>query len=246
MKIRILNWNKFHPRKDISRPSWFALSNSLVTDPDFYSFSDAEFKAWIYILSIASQKQTDTIVVNYEHANRASGIKTASFDSALKKLEQLGIVALDVTPTSRGRNVDVTPTSRYITEQDNTEQDNTEQTTFSAEVRNLTSSGCLPELRFDDFCEKFLGSAKHDTQKAWLELYQDLDFMRREFLKMREWLSRNQKREPKSSIGVSRFVASWLSRGWEEHRKTIQTNDKRKESFEEYMARREKELNGFQ
>jgi hypothetical protein len=108
INITINNWGK-HQRKDVKKPSWFALSNRITEDPDFYSFTGDEFKAWIYILSQASQKQSDTIAANIIHVYRSSGISKDDFFSAIEKLQLIGAVTVDVTQTLRASTVDVTP-----------------------------------------------------------------------------------------------------------------------------------------
>lgn len=101
MKVSIRNWEKFHPRKDIKHPSWFACSNRMIEDADFYSLTHGEFKAWIYIMSIASQKSSSTVFLNFDHADRVCRISRSEFESAIEKLKQMQIISDDVTDTSR-------------------------------------------------------------------------------------------------------------------------------------------------
>lgn len=56
------------------------------------------------------------------------------------------------------------------------------------------------------------------NQSAWLEAYPDASYITQEFFKSIAWIEGNPKRKPKA---FSRFFGSWLSRGWERHRKTI-------------------------
>ena len=106
--VKILKWEK-HQRKDVKRPTWFALDNSLVEDDEFFKFNHGEFKTWIYLLSKASKKQHNDIEVDLEAAERKSKIDPKDFKAALVKLKSLGIIEFHVTRASRGRRVDVTP-----------------------------------------------------------------------------------------------------------------------------------------
>lgn len=105
--VNIKGWAKYNPRKDVKHPSWFALNNRLVEDDEFFNFNHGEFKAWIYVLSKASQKQESAVKISYEAANRKSNISAKDFKSALIKLESLGIVTVDVTSTLRERSANV-------------------------------------------------------------------------------------------------------------------------------------------
>jgi hypothetical protein len=96
VSVKILKWEKHNPRKDYKRPWWFALDNRMVEDDDFYSFSGGEFKAWIYILSKASQKNSPEILINFEAANRKTNLSANDIKSALEKLQSLGIVTFDL------------------------------------------------------------------------------------------------------------------------------------------------------
>ncbi len=111
MRVQILNWDKFNPRKDVKNPSWFRLSHNLFEDPDFYDFSHAELLAWIYILSTASKKNSDTILVSLTHLEKIGRIKLKDFYSAVEKLEVIQCLLVHVTDTSRGRHADVTDTN---------------------------------------------------------------------------------------------------------------------------------------
>jgi hypothetical protein len=105
--VTIIKWADFNYRKDVKRPSWFRFDHKMIEDSQFYSFTDAEFKAWIYLLSVASQRSSGTITVNLEHAERVCCIKSSDLFSAIQKLEEFSIVHVDVTDAVRARNVDV-------------------------------------------------------------------------------------------------------------------------------------------
>jgi hypothetical protein len=94
IKIKINGWENYNPRKDIKNPSWFAFSNRMIEDSDFYEMTHAEFKAWIYCLSRASQKNSDTIEITLMHANRICNILKSDFDGMFEKMKN-SITVLD-------------------------------------------------------------------------------------------------------------------------------------------------------
>jgi hypothetical protein len=111
--VTVLSWDKHNPRKDIKHPAWFALSNRVTEDPKLFALTGDEFKAWIYVLCQASQKNNATVEIFFEHASRAGGISVDAMKSALAKLSSAG-----VTETLRTRTQSVrkrTRTSRDTT-----------------------------------------------------------------------------------------------------------------------------------
>lgn len=132
-KITIKNWDKHNPRKDVKHPSWFAFNNRMIEDADFFSFNHGEFKAWIYILSRASQKQSKMLEIEAAHPERVCNVIECDFLSACQKLETLGIISFHVTDASRGRHVDVQNPYATDRQTDNTDR----QGTKSDEAKKL-------------------------------------------------------------------------------------------------------------
>ena len=142
--VKIKKWTDHNGRHDVKRPSWFRLEWALVEDSDFYGFSHEEFKAWIYVLSMACKKNCETIRLNYAHAEGVARLSRKGVDGALGKLESLGIVTVErnehVADAVRARHADVT--DAFATRQDKTEQDKTEQD-------KTAPSASVPDLVFD-------------------------------------------------------------------------------------------------
>lgn len=93
MVIIIKNWEKYNGRKDIKKPWWFKLSNTLLEDSQFYSMTGEEIKAWIYLLSQASKHQSGAVYLDEDHATRVCWVKIDGLKSLLKKLEQYQIIS---------------------------------------------------------------------------------------------------------------------------------------------------------
>jgi len=110
ISVRIRNFEKFKGRGDVKHNSWFRCSNRLLEDPDFFDFSHEELMVWIYILAISSQKDSDTVFINFEHADRVSRLKSKVVLSAIEKLYENQIDPADVTCAIRARNVHDTST----------------------------------------------------------------------------------------------------------------------------------------
>lgn len=96
VSIRIENWDKYNPRKDIKNPSWFAFSNRMLENPDIYNLTHGEFRAWVYCLTKASQSNNDTIQIDIRHANRICNITVNDFNGMIRKMLESGSLYVDV------------------------------------------------------------------------------------------------------------------------------------------------------
>jgi hypothetical protein len=94
ISVEIINWSTHNPRSSIKHPRWFALSNRILENPEMFSLNDAEFKAWIYVLCQASQKNSSVVEIHLTHADRVCGVKTRILQSALAKLENAKCIQL--------------------------------------------------------------------------------------------------------------------------------------------------------
>lgn len=95
-------WGK-HQRKDVKRPSWFALDNRIFEDPKLFDLTDTEWKVFLYVLCQASLQQCSRPKIYFVHALKVCGLKKDAILSALIKLDHA-----NVTSTSRTSNADVT------------------------------------------------------------------------------------------------------------------------------------------
>lgn len=89
--------------------------------------------------------------------------------------------------------------------------------------RSLSEPSGAPIEFYDPVIQEFFSRAKvkTSTQMLWLKTYGDSDWLKQEFLKVITWLDANPAKRPKKNY--ARFIGGWLSRGWEWHRKTIQS-----------------------
>lgn len=133
--VTIVNFEKYKGRKDIINNSWFRLSNRFLEDSDFFDFTFEEKFVWIYLLSLASQKNHAHIHVSYQHAHHVCNLTKNTVTSAIEKLCKIGCLKMCRTRTLRGRYVDVTHPCATL--QNKTEQDTTlhnKQTNAHAEA----------------------------------------------------------------------------------------------------------------
>lgn len=213
--VRIKNFEKYKGRKDVTHNSWFRCSNRLLEDPDFFSFTHEEMLVWIYIMSVASQKNTADITVHHRHAQSVARLSSPSIDSAIKKLKKLGVLQILPSRTVRGRYAaDTSTCATRQTEHNTTEQD----ITGHAELRDADAHSA-PASFSDPLISKYLEPIKNEVQFLWVQTYGDEAWVLSELKKAVLWSKANPTRAPKSNY--MRFFTNWLARGWETHRKTL-------------------------
>lgn len=110
IQLEILNWEKYNPRKDLKSTHWFRVNNDILEGPDFFEFTHSEIVFWIYLLSLASKRQTGRITLVMAHAQRIGRFKESEINAALEKLIELGCVLVAVQACDVEPNADVTPT----------------------------------------------------------------------------------------------------------------------------------------
>lgn len=136
--VTIVNYEKYKGRKDVENNSWFRMSNRFLEDSDFFEFSHEEKLVWIYLLSLASQKNSARIHVSHQHAHQVCNISAKSINSSIEKLCKLGILKRERTRTLRGRYVDDTSTCSTDRQTDITNKTNITPEAFDfAEIYSL-------------------------------------------------------------------------------------------------------------
>lgn len=204
--IKIVNWEKYNPRKDIKEPKWFAFYNRMVEDEDFDQFKHGEFKTFIYLMSKASQKNHPVVFVQPSHAFRVCNISHKDFTSAVKKLRDPNLkIITDPTPdeieqainfkktgatdSEQIRTESVRPTNAdvqnpYATGQDRTGQGSTEQDREGEDsARPLLLAGFElgPIEEFNGSAPYFLSALNHvpkALQLVWLNTWSSIRELR--------------------------------------------------------------------
>ena len=220
VQVTVLNWDKYNRRsKDINRPFWFSMSNSMVEDPEFYDFSGDEFKAWIYVLSQASKKGQTEFWICSQHAEGASRIPPEAFASSLEKLQKLGHVLVlgDRAATAPRPYRDRTATA--------TEQNRTEQDTTTTVVDKSTRVVAVVDRRAQVFEPRdeseLVCGLSEKTRRRWAALYHDEVFCQREIIKAFGYYENNPRKKPKTVRGWTQALSSWLERSWTAHVRSI-------------------------
>jgi len=210
MKIQIIKWEKYQPRKDLQMTRWFRMDHMFFFDFEMrQTFTRTDMIIWVSLLAYASMKNKNgkiyACVAAICDATRANENEV---NSALEKLEQEQMITItrdaDVTPTLRERDADVTL-------QDKTRQDTTRQ-----EKKNLVRSDFIaPEptvkkIEFNFETMKFENIIP-DYIAKWKDAYPAVD-VEGQIKRAEVWLASNPAKRKKN---YAAFLSRWFSRDQE-------------------------------
>jgi hypothetical protein len=111
IQLKIKNWDKFNPRKDVKQASWFRLQNTLFDDSDLFNLTTNELCFLVYLFCLASKKNTPTITLSLAHAKAIGRFDEQTIANSLSKLVESETIIISntssarVTRTLRARNV---------------------------------------------------------------------------------------------------------------------------------------------
>lgn len=210
--IKVNNWDRHNPRKDIKKPTWFAMENRMVEDEDLFDLTHGEFKAWVYLLSKASQKTSAVIRVSPEHASRVCKITPEELQGAIKKLssEDLQLVSTEVSTediqaavNARVRDPNADVQNAYATGQDRQDRTDSSREKSPAAVFEINE-----KLSGDSVMDQVLRFVPAEIQAVWISEFHDVPWIRRT-IKKTVMKKMGLKRPPKSEEWAG-IITSWL------------------------------------
>ena len=208
MIIEIINWEKYNPRKDIKASTWMRVQNSLFENHEFFDLTHSEICFWLYLMSIASKKQSGTVILVRSHAIAIGRFTDKVIDSSIQKLININCVSI--------RNAHVTDSKQGGTLPDLTGPDLTGPDLTGTDTLALDKSTAVAShhsVEFDQVLAVF-GSRgiKPNLSSSWLIAFPEPDWIIQEINKAISWENANP-RSRKKNFG--RFVTNWLTRGWD-------------------------------
>lgn len=203
MRIEIIKWNDYNPRKDLKSTSWFRVQNTFWQDHKFFELTNDGKMVWIALLSTASQEQESTIDINPGLVAAILRMKTEDVILAIEILQELQCVHVLDTQTLRGRDVDVPLQNRT----EHNEQNKTEQKNSStSQKRGRFNATSLLDA---------LNSLPQSTIDHWVEMYPDKAFRDRTLKKCFHYYDQQHPRKkPKTVQGWSGKFGYWLDKDW--------------------------------
>lgn len=88
VSLKLINFGQYAIRtKDYNSITWFSCPVDLLVHPDMFGITGDEFKAFVWIVSVAAKCQSETIRLNISHASHLLSIEIDAVVSMLQKLE---------------------------------------------------------------------------------------------------------------------------------------------------------------
>ena len=113
LTIRIPSWDKFNPRKDRKRHSWFRVENTLFEHPVMYSLDDATILTWLKLCCERSKSSDDDVLLNLELVALVRKISVKTLEKQIGILAQCKLI--EITKAENSGNHSVTDRCSYIT-----------------------------------------------------------------------------------------------------------------------------------
>lgn len=219
MRITVQNWGEYQPRKDVKKSSWFRMEHAIALSTKYLSLSQQDLVALLYIFSLCSEENTDTIIVQGVHAKIFARMSEDQLRVSALKLQELGIVLVDVTGSDRPRNA--SGTLRTDEHNERTDVLNTTSSAAASEVGRPSQlfptapdeAGVVKE--FFEIRGSLKGRVTFEVQKKWLEMFTP-EFVIAKVKALDLWCLNNPDRAPRSRW--SAFYSKHMSKDWETYR----------------------------
>lgn len=231
IKLTIKNWDKYQKRTDYKKPWWFSFNNQFWKAEKYSQMTHEQRWAWICILSHASeQKCNGTTVFNDDWLCRVGNISKQALYLCIETLIKTDTLDAEFeTCTESVQKKDENCVHTINNNNNNIQYTKNNSLLISTEPKQALVT--VPTGNKKDL-SLFIN-------EKLLELYPQ-EYLDREKAKMEIWLAANSHKKPRSDRGMVRFVTGWLSRSWDQYRKSLQSNAPKERSFAEVWAEEEK------
>lgn len=181
--IEVVNWDKYNPRADVKRPSWFRFEHEFALSSEFFDLDCEQKWLWIIVLSFTNQKNGGPIVWHSKYVEATTRVGAEKQDATLDLFNKIGMIKIrrnvDVTRTSRARHADVTDTGEICTLRDetrryDTKQDSAETAPPSGRVRSGAGVDSGEENTSGEGEEKKKRRSPQTTGSVVFQKYQEL------------------------------------------------------------------------
>lgn len=222
MVITIVNWEKYTGadfRKCVA-PWWFKVSIDLFLGIENIQIGLEPKGFWTTLLAYAAKNKKAAFVYDTRIFSLATGLTPSAQDRYLEMFINLGWLT---HPDNIRRSSGDHPDNFRLEEIEEREKKEEQNKTAPSEPTDAQQ----PSPKGVPF------TVPDKSRQVWFKLYQDVAWIEREIQKAEAWCVANPRRAPKKDF--ARFVNNWLSRGWEDRRKTVTTPAARIRQIEELV-----------
>lgn len=214
-KITVLNWNEHNlsHRKSFKKT---LIANDFCTDAKIQSLPMTTRWLFLNLLLTCGDTCGDTLELSAQRL-RAMLECNRNVDGVLDELQSLRLVTWEKTSLIEEKLKEIKVKERKVSAEAK------EKEIVSTQVSKAAIRGAIDEFSHDEVCLKFLENVTHKAQKSWLSAYPSIDWICHEIRKANAWCETNSHKAPKDR---GRFMLTWLNRGFENYRKTLQSKQK--------------------
>lgn len=121
INLQVINWEKYNPRTDRKKSSWFRLENGIAAEPKFFGLSAAQKFVAICIFAEASKKCGAVASINVPWLADQLKIKEVEITETIQHLASTGVVVVSsgVAEVSSGCPTNERTNERTIPELEN-------------------------------------------------------------------------------------------------------------------------------
>lgn len=213
--IQIKNWEKYNPRTDRKKHTWFRLENNIATDPKFFGLSISQKFITICIFAEASKEAKNgaaSIFVDWLADNLK--IKEIEITKTIQGLERLGILTVTTgnQSVSTGSTTDVT----NDTLRTDVTNDTNERTVAPSDESLRAEATRLFPNEYSEISE-ILEDRKVTVKLAWawFAAFPDKRWVMGEIRKGLTWEAANPQRKKKD---FGKFMTNWMNKGWDQRK----------------------------
>lgn len=223
IELEILNWEKFNKKDVFKTPFWFKLNINVGSSESLFGLSPVTKWVWVLLLAQAMKSRGAKFELNVQWAAKQWDLEVDVLKEAIFILKSRSLLQCDSESTRSALGADSEPTPLYS----RIEKSRIEKNTTSVRNAEASSQEKVVSVLLDQKTNAILANVSVSVQKAWIDLYQDVSWIKEELLKIQIWLETNPNKKPKSNW--ARFISGWLGRGWEKHRQQLPKLRKLKE-----------------
>lgn len=176
MIIEFINWNKYNPRKDVTRTGWYRAETRIFDDIKYANFSMSDFGVLHFLLSLSAQNNGKIDAQKGQILFWSRGkISEKDLDTVINNLEQNGTICVTRTGddvTLRYDTNDTNDTKRYETIRNDLAQQ-VERESFN----DFESAWCIyprkagKEAALKSYLKKIKNQSDHDLLMKAIENY---------------------------------------------------------------------------
>lgn len=226
--ITVINFEK-HQQKLKKGHKAILVSTGFLSDPKIRLLNPATKLLFLSCMLVAGESTSSQISVSHDSLCFQSGVKSGSLQSQLDLLQSLQLLTYEKNEFLYNR------IEKNRKEKNRIEGTEVSETSKNPEIglpeilpsrpNKVKPRGCIMEFNFDSTSQKMLENVTESLQRAWLTAYPNAQWICHEIRKAAAWCEANPKKKPKD---FGRFMNTWLSNGFEQYRKSLNSNAQNK------------------